>query len=276
MTGRLEGKVAVITGGASGIGAGTARRFVEEGASVVIADLQRDAGEELVAELGDGACFIRCDVTIEDDIAAAIDRAVAEFGCLDVMFNNAGIVGATGPIADTPADAWDNTVSILLRAVFLGTKHAARVMVPQGSGTIISTSSTAGVLGGLGPHAYTAAKHGVIGFTKSVANELGQYGIRVNAIAPGNTVTAMTAKVTAGHHENTDGATDRIAKMSLLGYAGFPDDIANGVLYLASDEARYVTGHTLVVDAGHTTAGLKPNRFHVGETVQYHEAGRTT
>ncbi len=276
MSGRLDGKVAVITGGASGIGAGTARRFVEEGARVVVPDLQREAGEELVAELGEAARFAACDVTREEDIAAAVETARAAFGRLDVMFNNAGIVGATGPIAETPAEAWDNTVSILLRAVFLGTKHAARVMIPQGAGSIISTSSTAGVLGGLGPHAYTAAKHGVIGFTKSVANELGQYGIRVNAIAPGNTVTAMTAKVTAGHHENTAGATERIAEMSLLGYAGFPADIANGVLYLASEEARYVTGHTLVVDAGHTTAGLRPNRFHVGETVQYHEAGRTT
>lgn len=276
MTGRLDGKTAVITGAASGIGAGTARRFVEEGARVVVADLQRGASEELVAELGDAARFALTDVTSEDDIAAAVDLAVAEFGRLDIMFNNAGIVGAAGPIAETPVESWDNTVSILLRAVFLGIKHAARVMIPQGSGAIISTSSTAGILGGLGPHTYTAAKHGVIGLTKSVANELGQYGIRVNAISPGNTVTAMTAKVTAGHHEATDEATERIANMSLLGYAGFPDDIAAGVLYLASDEARYVTGHTLVVDAGHTTAGIKPNRFHVGDTVQYHEAGRTT
>ena len=134
MSGRLEGKVAVITGGASGIGAGTTQRFVEEGARVVIADLQDDAGQALAAELGDAVRSIRCDVTEEADLAAAVDHAVAEFGQLDVMFNNAGIVGVIGPIADTPADGWDRTVAVLLRGVFLGTKHAARVMVPQRSG----------------------------------------------------------------------------------------------------------------------------------------------
>jgi len=276
VSGRLEGLTAVITGGASGIGAGTARRFVEEGALVVIADLQEDEGQALADELGERAVFIRTDVTSEADIAAAVDLAVSEFGRLDVMFNNAGIVGAIGPIAETPVEAWDNTVSILLRGVFLGTKHAARVMAPQGSGVIISTSSTAGVLGGLGPHAYTAAKHGVIGLTKSVANELAPLGIRVNAIAPGNTVTAMTAAVSTGDHEDIDGTTDRIAEMSPLGYAGFPEDIAAAAVYLASDEGRYVSGHTLVVDAGQTGAGMKPNRMHRGAARQVHEAGRTT
>jgi NAD(P)-dependent dehydrogenase (short-subunit alcohol dehydrogenase family) len=276
MSGRLDGKTAVITGAASGIGAGTAERFVEEGARVVIADLQEADGQALADELGEGAVFIRTDVTSEADIAAAVDLAVSEFGRLDVMFNNAGIVGAVGPIAETPVEAWDNTVSILLRGVFLGIKHAARVMAPQGSGVIISTSSTAGILGGLGPHAYTAAKHGVIGLTKSVANELAPLGIRVNAISPGNTVTAMTAAVSTGDHEDIEATTGRIAKMSPLGYAGFPEDIAAAAVFLASDEARYVSGHTLVVDAGQTTSGMVPNRFHGGATRQFHEAGRTT
>ncbi|CAN5688117.1 glucose 1-dehydrogenase [soil metagenome] len=275
MSGRLEGKVAVVTGGASGIGAGTTQRFVDEGARVVIADLQDDAGQALAAELGDSVRFVHTDVTDEDDVAAAVDHAVGEFGQLDVMFNNAGIVGVVGRIAETPADGWDHTVAILLRGVFLGTKHAARVMVPQGSGVIISTSSTAGILGGLGPHCYTACKHAVIGLTKSAASELAASGVRVNAISPGSTVTAMTSAVISGDHTATDKAEAQIAAGSALGIAGFPEDIANAAVYLASDEARYVTGHTLVVDAGQTTiAGLA--RFHQQPTAVLHEAGRRT
>jgi NAD(P)-dependent dehydrogenase (short-subunit alcohol dehydrogenase family) len=272
MAGRLEGKVAVITGGASGIGEGTARRFVEEGASVVIADLQADLAAKLAADLGGRASSIATNVTEEADVAAAVDHAVATFGRLDVMFNNAGIVGVVGRIAETPTDAWDRTVAILLRGVFLGAKHAARVMVPQGSGAIISTSSTAGILGGLGPHCYTACKHAVIGLTKSVASELAASGVRVNAISPGSMVTAMTSAVITGDHTATDAATKSIAAGSALGFAGMPVDIANAALYLASDEARYVTGHTLVVDAGSTTIGGS-GRFHQQPSALLREAG---
>ena len=276
MTGRLEGKTAVITGAASGIGAGTARLFLEEGAQVVVADMQVDAGRALVAELGPRARFAEVNVLDESQLAAAVDLAVSEFGQLDIMFNNAGIVGAVGRISEMSVEAWDNTIDILLRGVFLGVKHAARVMLPQNSGVIINTASTAGVLGGLGPHAYTAAKHGVIGLTKSVANELAPNAIRVNAIAPGNTVTAMTASVTSGDPDDLEGTNARIASMSPLGYAGVPHDIAAAALYLASDDGRYVSGHTLVVDAGQTTAGMTPNRFNIGSSRQIHEAGRTS
>lgn len=276
MAGRLDGKIAVITGAASGIGAGTARLFVGEGARVVVADMQVDAGNALVDELGDNARFAEVNVLDEAQIAAAVDLAVAEFGRLDVMFNNAGIVGAVGRISEMSVEAWDNTIDILLRGVFLGVKHAARVMLPQNSGVIINTSSTAGILGGLGPHAYTAAKHGVIGLTKSVANELAPNGIRVNAISPGNTVTAMTASVTGGDPNDLEGTNARIASMSPLGYAGVPHDIAAAALYLASDDSRYVSGHTLVVDAGQTTAGMTPNRMNIGSSRQIHEAGRTS
>jgi NAD(P)-dependent dehydrogenase (short-subunit alcohol dehydrogenase family) len=276
MTGRLEGKTAVITGAASGIGAGTARLFASEGAKVVVADMQVDAGRALVDELGDGALFAEVNVLDEAQVAAAVDLAVSEFGRLDIMFNNAGIVGAVGRISEMSVEAWDNTIDILLRGVFVGVKHAARVMLSQNSGVIINTASTAGVLGGLGPHAYTAAKHGVIGLTKSVANELAPNGIRVNAIAPGNTVTAMTASVTSGDPDDLEATSARIASMSPLGYAGVPHDIAAAALYLASDDARYVSGHTLVVDAGQTTAGMTPNRFNIGSSRQIHEAGRTS
>lgn len=274
VAGRLEGKVAVITGAASGIGAGTARRFVAEGAMVVVADMQADAGRALVDELGASARFAATDVTDERDVAAAVDLAVTEFGRLDVMFNNAGIVGAIGRISETSVEAWDNTIAILLRGVFLGTKHASRVMMPQNSGVIINTSSIAGILGGLGPHAYTAAKHGVIGLTKSVANELAAYGIRVNAIAPGNTVSPMTATVTTGDPGNIAGVTERLTATSPLGFAATPEDIAAAAVFLASDEARYISGHTLVVDAGHTTAGTTPARANTGPSRQIHEAGR--
>ena len=276
MTGRLDGKVAVITGAASGIGAGTVRMFVDNGAKVIVADMQEAAGRALVAELGDSTRFALCDVTKESDVAAAVDMAVAEFGRLDIMFNNAGIIGAVGRISEMSVEAWDNTINILLRGVFLGVKHAARVMMPQGSGVIINTSSTAGILGGLGPHAYTAAKHGVIGLTKSTANELAPYAIRVNAISPGNTVTAMTASIRGGDTIDLAATEERIAAGSPLGYAGLPEDIAAAALYLASYDARCVTGHTLVVDSGQTTSGMTPNKINTGSSRQIHEAGRTT
>lgn len=273
MSGRIEGKVAVVTGGAGGIGAGTVRRFAEEGACVVVADLEIAAGQQLVGELGDVARFVHADVSEEAAVAAAVDCAVAEFGRLDCMFNNAGILGAVGPIARTSVEAWDRSVAVLLRSVFLGMKHAARVMVPQGSGVILSTSSTAGITGGLGPHAYTACKTAVVGLTRSVAAELAQYGVRVNAIAPGNTVTGMTAIAYTGDSANLAATAERIKAGSNLGIAGEPVDIANAALYLASDEARYITGQCLVVDAGQTTnAGSV--RFASSEAALIQEGGR--
>jgi NAD(P)-dependent dehydrogenase (short-subunit alcohol dehydrogenase family) len=271
----LQGKVALVTGAASGIGAETARTFVANGARVVVADFQEEAGRKVAAQLGDAARFARCDVTQEKDVAAAVDLAVSAFGQLDVVVNNAGIVGAIGPIATTSAEAWDASIAVLLRGVFLGMKHAARVMVPRKSGVILSLASTAGVVGGLGPHAYTAAKHGVVGLTKSVASELAPYGIRVNAVAPGNTVTAMTASVITGDADDLTKTEQQIAKGSALGIAGLPSDIANALLYLASDEARYVTAHTLVVDAGQTSA-IARTSFHDVTNEVVREAGRRT
>jgi len=270
--GRLEGRVAVITGGASGIGEATTRRFVAEGARVVVADLQKDRGEALAAELGEAAAFARCNVTEEPDVEAALALARDRFGALDILFNNAGIVGVIGPIADTPADRWRMTIDVLLNGVFLGIKHAAQAMVEQGSGVILNTASSAGITGGLGPHAYTAAKHAVIGLTKSAASELSPHGVRVNAIAPHTVTTPMIASV-LGRPDDLEAASKFAAQMSPLGFAGDGSDIANAALYLASDEARFLTGHTLVVDAGATTAPT-PSPFSQGKTQSVLEAGR--
>lgn len=259
---RLTDRVVVVTGAASGIGAGTAEMIVAQGGKVVIADLQFDKAASLAEALGPAARAIACDVTQEADIAAAVDLAVADFGRLDGMVNNAGVVGAIGPIADTDAAAYDYTMAILSRAVFLGVKHAARVMIPRSSGAIVSLASTAGVLGGLGPHVYTMAKHAVIGLTKSAAAELATHRIRVNAVAPGNTVSAMTSSAITGAPDAIAETEQTIAEGSLLGIAGQPQDIAHAITYLLSEEARYISGHTLVVDAGQTTNGMAGNFNH--------------
>jgi len=274
MSGRLEGKVAVITGAASGIGEGTARRFHEEGARLILADLQEDKGASVAATFGDKARFIRCDVTDEQNVAAAVDLAVDTFGKLDVMINNAGIVGAVGPIAETSAEAWHKTIAVLLHGVFYGMKHAARVMTPRKSGSILSIASTAGVMGGLGPHTYTAAKFGVVGLSRSVGSELARHGIRVNAVAPGNTATDMIANLRPDQPNSMDDVQAMIKETAPLGIAGEPIDIANALLYLASDEARYVTGHTLVVDSGQTSFTMTPTDFHFGSADVIREAGK--
>ena len=249
---RLHGKTAVITGASSGIGAASARRFVEEGANVVVADVQVDLGKSIVAELGDAARFSECDVTDENAIVAAIRLAVDTWGQLDVMFNNAGVIGAIGPIAETDSDAWRRTIDVLLHSVFYGCKQAAAVMIPQGSGSIINTASIAGVIGGLGGHAYSTAKTAVIGLTKSVASELGPKGVRCNAIAPGTVPTALTAAMLGDVND-----LEAVAEQSRQRYGRTSDalDIANAALYLASDEAAYVSGHTLVVDYGRSING---------------------
>ncbi|MCZ6711788.1 MAG: SDR family oxidoreductase [Gammaproteobacteria bacterium] len=254
MTGRLEGKVAAITGASSGFGAAAARLFVAEGCKVALGDIQEQAGAAIAAELGDAAVFTICNVTKEDDISKLVDLAVSEFGKLDIMFNNAGIVGAVGPIATTPADEWKATLDVLLNGVFYGMKHAARVMKPQGSGSIVSMASTAGIMGGLGPHTYTAAKHAVIGLTKGVGAELCRFGIRVNAIAPAGMATAMVANVTTGDHTAIDETIKALAEASpLVDRAGMAEDVANAALWLASDDSGYTNGHTLTTDAGITT-----------------------
>lgn len=257
MNDRLAGKVAVITGGASGIGAAAAEKFIAQGAKVMLGDIQDDSGQAFAEKLGANARFRHCDVTREEDVEALIDTAVSEFGKIDVMFNNAGIVGAIGPIDTTPADEWKFTLDILLNGVFYGMKHATKHMKKQKSGSIISMSSVAGVTGGLGPHAYCAAKHAVVGLTCNLAAEVGPYGVRANCIAPYSVATPMVADAYLGDHTDIEKTIKMLADESpLAGRAGTADDVANAALWLASDESGYTSGMTLTVDAGITTGSV--------------------
>jgi NAD(P)-dependent dehydrogenase (short-subunit alcohol dehydrogenase family) len=271
---RLEGKVAAITGAASGFGRAAARRFVAEGARVALGDIQEEAGRLVAEELGDSAVFVRCDVTEEDDVAGLVDTAVSSFGQLDVMYNNAGIVGAVGPISTMPKEEWQLTLDIHLNGSFFGCKHAARVMMPRETGSIINMASTAGLLGGQGPHAYAVAKHGMIGLTKSVAAELCRYGIRTNCIAPAGMATAMVAGL-AGDPAAIEQTKERLAKASpLKGRPGLAEDVANAALWLASDESGYTNGLTLTTDAGVSTgASVNPPAFDEYQPL-IREAGR--
>jgi len=273
---RLQGKVAVITGGASGIGAASVSRFIQEGARVVIGDIQRGPGEAFAAQFGDKATFAVCDVTKEEQVAALVDLAVSHFGQLDIMFNNAGIVGAVGPIDTTPGPEWNLTIDILLNGVFYGMKHAARVMKPRGTGSIISMASTAGLMGGLGPHAYAAAKHAVVGLTKNVGAELCRFGIRVNSIAAASMATPMVAAVLTGDPGNIEEAKRILAGASpIRDRPGLAEDVANAALWLASDESGYTNGHTLTTDAGITVGATATGPNFAEYAPMIREAGRT-
>ena len=188
-----------------------------------------------------------------------LTRQWSNSGALTWSLNNAGIIGAVGSIVKTSRSHWDRTISVLLTGAFLGIKQAARVMMPQGSGSIISTASVAGFVAGLGPHAYTAAKHAVIGLTKSASSELAAHGVRVNAIAPGSVATAMTAGTISSQHY--DRMTTVMQSWSPLGITGMPVDIAMAAVYLASDESRYMSGHTLIVDGGQLAGGVASSSF---------------
>tara|TARA_B100000029_G_scaffold93097_1_gene83047 strand:- start:572 stop:1408 length:837 start_codon:yes stop_codon:yes gene_type:complete len=254
MTERLNGKVAVVTGAASGIGEAIVKRFAEEGARIVIGDIQPELGEGIIAEIDKDAVYAHCDVTIESDVESLLQTAVQTFGRIDILVNNAGIVGARGPISEIPTEEYYATMDVLLAGTFFGMKHVARIMQPQRTGSIVNLASTAGVQGGLGPHVYAAAKHAVVGLTKNVAAELCRYGIRVNCIAPGSTATPLVAKAHLDDHNALDEVEQRLKRLSpVKDRPGMPIDVANAALYLASEESGNTNGHCLVVDGGLTT-----------------------
>jgi NAD(P)-dependent dehydrogenase (short-subunit alcohol dehydrogenase family) len=251
----LENKVAVITGGASGMGQATVYRFLAEGAKVVLGDLNAETGATTMAAIEkmgatDRAAFLVTDVAEEKDIEALVSCATTKFGRLDCIFNNAGVGGAIGPITETRVDEWDFTFNVLVRSVFLGIKHAAKVMQDQGEGgSIISTSSIAGLGGGAGPHAYSAAKGAVVNLTRVVSGELARHRIRVNAIAPGVIATPLFH---AGRPEKAEALAMKSVPWPRLGTG---EDIAAMAVFLASDESEYVSGQNMVVDGGVTANG---------------------
>lgn len=257
---RLLGKVALVTGGSSGIGESIVRLFHNHGAKICIADVQDNLGKQVCESLGDEAnvVFVRCDVALEDDVSNAVDFTVSKFGTLDIIVNNAGISGSPcSDIRNADLLEFDKVFSINVKGVFHGMKHASRIMIPNKKGSIISLCSVASALGGIGPHAYTGSKYAVLGLTKNVAAELGQHGVRVNCVSPYGVLTGL-ALAHLPEDERTEDAkagfrafTGRMA--NLQGVELTAHDVANAVLFLASDDARYISGENLMIDGGFTS-----------------------
>ena len=249
--GKLAGKVAFVTGAANGIGRAAALAFAREGASVVATDISDQGNREtarMVEALGGRAIAIRCDVTKADDVKAALDKTVEAFGRLDIAFNNAGSEQPVTATADLSEEEWDRVVSINLRSVFLCMKYQIPLMLEHGGGSIVNTSSGAGVKGFAGQAAYSAAKHGVIGLTKAAALDYAKSGIRVNAVCPGIIDTPMMQRFTEGTPEGRE----RVISQEPVGRMGTPEEIAEAVLWLCSDTSGFVIGHALVIDGGQT------------------------
>ncbi len=253
MAGDLEGRVALISGGARGMGAEEARLFAKEGAKVVIGDVLDEDGEKTAAEIGDASVFVHLDVTSEADWQAAVGRAESEFGRLDALVNNAGIL-RVGLIENTSLEDYEQIVRINQTGVFLGMKSAIPAMKRAGGGSIVNISSMAGLEGIGGAIGYTASKFAVRGMTKVAAIELGSHGIRVNSVHPGGIETPMTTGMGAGGDEERPGVSYPIARI------GRPDEVAQLVLFLASDRSSYSSGAEFVIDGG-GSAGHMPDAF---------------
>ncbi|GIV88056.1 MAG: short chain dehydrogenase [Chloroflexus sp.] len=243
------GKVALVTGAASGIGRASALAFAREGAKVVVADVNVAGGEETVAlcrAANTDAIFVRCDVSQSNEVEQLIAQAVDTFGRIDFAHNNAGIEGVQATLVDYPEEVWDRVIDINLKGVWLCMKYEIRQMLQQGGGAIVNTSSVAGLSGSRGVSAYVASKHGIVGITKAAALEYARSGIRVNAICPGTIHTAMIDRFTQGDPE----VLAQFAEGEPIGRLGSPEEVANAVVWLCSEKASFITGATLPVDGG--------------------------
>ncbi|KAJ6798697.1 putative short-chain dehydrogenase reductase 5 [Iris pallida] len=250
---RLEGKVAIVTGAASGIGEAAARLFAANGATVVVADIQDRLGHEVVASIGpDKSIYVHCDVTDEEQVKAAVDHAVSAYGRLDIMYSNAGVLGSPfAGILDLDKQEMDRVMAVNVTGTAVAIKHAARAMVARGvRGSIVCTASVAAHQGGHGPAAYVASKHAVLGLVRAAAGELGQHGIRVNCVSPYGVATPMSSAASGLASEAVEGMFCAVA--NLKGVALRAGHVAEAALFLASEEAAYVSGHDLVVDGGNT------------------------
>ncbi len=259
----LKDKVTIVTGAGSGLGKATAERFAAEGAILCISDIDPDRGQAVADALG--ADFIAADVTREEDVERLVTTVAERHGRLDCMINNAGVLGSIGSILDIETQDWRATMSILLDSVFFGIKHAGRVMRSQQSGVILSASSTAGIAP-VGPHAYTTAKHAVVGLTRSAASEMARWGVRVNAVAPGTVPSAMTGQVFGGQDQTRAAARGKNPLPRTVEAA----EVAGGYAYLASDDAINITGHVLVIDAG--LIMLPPGTDYENQTARFIDA----
>jgi len=247
---KLENKVCVVTGGANGIGEATVKQFLAEGAKVVIADFNAELGQRVCAEFKDNGyknkiIFVKTDVRVEKEIENLINKTCQTFGGLDVIFNNAGVIGAVGPLWDLDEEDWDYTFDVLVKGVFFGIKHATRIFRKQKRpGVILNTSSVAGLNGGCGPLAYSTSKAAVINLTRSAAIQLAEDKVRVNAICPGYIYTGLTIPKSDSLSEGSD----KLSKRQPIQDHGTPNDIASAAVFLCSDDARFISGEALVVD----------------------------